>query len=69
MILQDVTDEKSSIGRLIDHGRKVANLIPRWLLLKNSNISASLLVVEDKELFYDYGEKKKNSSILIIIIR
>ena len=63
----DATDENnSSIGRLINHWRKVANLTTKVVVVEEQPrlcFFAARDILEDEELFYDYGEK--NSSIIL----
>ena len=62
----DATDENNtSMGRLINHGRKVANLTTKVVVVEEQPrlcFYATRDILEDEELFYDYGEK--NNSII-----
>ena len=54
------------MGRLINHGRKVANLTTKVVVVEEQPhlcFYATRDILEDEELFYDYGEK--NSSIIL----
>lgn len=63
----DATDKNNtSMGRLINHGRKVANLITKVVVVEEQPhlcFYATRDISEDEELFYDYGEK--NNSIIL----
>ena len=58
----DATDESNtSMGRLINHGRKAANLVTKVVVIEKQPrlcFYASRDISKDEELFYDYGEKK-----------
>ena len=55
----DATDENnSSIGRLINHWRKVANLTTKVVVVEEQPrlcLFAARDILEDEELFCDYG--------------
>ena len=66
----DATDENnSSMGRLINHGRKVANHTKVVVVEEQPRLCfyATKDILKDAELFYDYGEKKTVASYLIIL--
>ena len=57
----DATEESGMLGRLINHRKKNANLIPRTFIVNNSPkvvfIAATDIAIGD-ELFFDYGERR-----------
>ena len=65
----DATEENHRMGRLINHGRKLANLSPQVVVLNeqpNLCFFASRDILADEELFYDYGERRTPSLKIIL---
>ena len=58
----DATTEDETFGRLINHGKKDANLVMKVFLVNNAPrvvFLASRDIAIGDELLYDYGEKRK----------
>ena len=60
----DATEEtNTSVGRLINHGRKAANLVTKVIVVEEDPhlcFFALRDIAKNEELFYDYGEKNKS---------
>ncbi|CAF0808135.1 unnamed protein product [Rotaria sordida] len=59
----DATEETNRLGRLINHSRKNSNCQPKVFVVRDQPrlILVALRDIEiDEELFYDYGERRKD---------
>ncbi|CAF1626222.1 unnamed protein product [Rotaria magnacalcarata] len=59
----DATEETNRLGRLINHSRKNSNCQPKVFVVKDQPrlILVALRDIEiDEELYYDYGERRKD---------
>ncbi|CAF1437573.1 unnamed protein product [Adineta steineri] len=59
----DATEETNRLGRLINHSRKNSNCQPKVFVIRDQPrlVLVALRDIEiDEELFYDYGERRKD---------
>ena len=59
----DATKEDSTLGRLINHGKRNANLVMKVFVVDDAPrvvFLASKDIAIGEEILYDYGEKRKD---------
>ena len=61
----DATEDNGSVGRMINHSKKSANLVPRLIDIKGTPhicFFSKTVINRGKELLYDYGDRSQSAT-------